>query len=238
MTHDQLAMIIDRYTPTMLDDLVPASADEIARLDALAGPLPEGYRDFLGWIGNRCPFLDGENILYAPVDLIEIYEDPEDEVADGFILIGIDKSGSSFDLHLRRSDGAIARLSEYYQAMTNEDLLLENLSLTSYLLTAYVRKTLVPSHPFNTAAAILGDNDAQAQEARRRVDEACGHFQIPYPVELPDFRFYGGEDFVVGVHQRPESLVVNLHLGSVDRLIFEAWYDLIFERWKMTRMRT
>jgi len=235
MIRDQLRAIIERYTPTMLDVVAPASADEIARLEAVAGPLPERYRDFLAWMGNRCPFLIGAELSYSPAALMEIYEDPDDAIPDGFILIGIDTSGSSFDVHIRRADGAIVRLSEYYDGVTTKDSLTENVSLASFLATTYVQKTLVPSHPFHFACAFEGE-DERVQELWRRVDEACRHFEVPYAIVYPDFRFYGGNDFVLGVHQRPHSSVVNLNFGAVDRSRYEGWYDLVFARWKLLRM--
>ena len=233
--HSQLKTIIERYTPTILDVLVPASPDEIAHFEMVAGALPESYRDFLSWMGNSCPFLDGEALAYSLTDLLEIYEDPEDAVPDGFILIGIDTSGSSFDVHIRSKDGAIVRLSEYYEAVTYEYILLENTSLASFLLTTYVRTTLVPSHSFHLAAAFSGD-DVKVQEFLHRVDKACGYFDISYPIDLPDFRFYGGDDFVVGLHQRPKSSIVYLYVGTIERTQYEVWYDLVFDRWKLMRM--
>ncbi len=235
MSHDQLRAIIERYTPTMLEVVAPSSPDEIVRLESAAGELPESYLAFLNWMGDQCPFLDGCDFGYSPKALLEVYEDPDDEVAADFILIGIDNSGNGYDVCIRREDGAVARLSEFYEAETNEDLFVENVSLDSFLLTTYVRKTLVPSHPFHASAALTGD-DAQIQDMWHRVDETCGHFDIPYSIVLPDFRFYGSENFVVAVHQRPESMVVNLHVGAVDRARFETWYDLIFDRWQLTRM--
>lgn len=236
MTHDQLGTIIERYTPTMLDVIAPASPDEIARLETLAGTLPESYRDFLGWMGNRCPFLLGEELAYSPNDLLElVYEDPELAVPPGFVWIAVDKSGGGFDVYMRKADAAVARAG-YYEGVGANDMLFENVSFSSYLLTAYVRKTLAPSHPYHFAAALQGDDDAQVQEIWRRVDEACRHFDIPYPIVQPDFRFYGGLDFVLGVHQRPGSTVVNLHFGAVERARFEPWYDLVFARWRFLRM--
>jgi hypothetical protein len=236
MTHEQLQKIVERYTPTMLDVIAGASPDEIAGVEALAGTFPESYRDFLGWMGNRCPFLEGEGLAYSPADLMTlVYEETEIDVPAGFFLVGVDKSGDGFDLYLRKADGAVTR-AEYYEEVSAKDMLMENVSFASYLLTAYVRKTLAPSHPFHFSAAFKGDDDAQLQEVWRRVDEACGHFEIPYPIEFPDFRFYGGNDFVLGVHQRPASAVVTLHFGAVDRARYEPWYDLAFARWRLIRM--
>jgi hypothetical protein len=235
VTHDQLKAIIERYTPTMRDVISPASLDEIARLEAVTGPLPESYRDFLAWMGNQCLFLDGEELAYSPVELLEIYEDPSDHIPDGFILFGIDKSGNSFDAHIRRLDGAVVRLSEYYNGVTNKDMMLESGSLTSYLLAAYVRKTLVPSHPFHFSAAVTGDGE-QIRETWRILDEASSHFEIPYPIAFSDFRFYGGNDFVVGLHQPPQSAVVKIHFGALERTRYEPWYDLVFQRLRSLRM--
>ncbi|HLQ43862.1 MAG TPA: SMI1/KNR4 family protein [Planctomycetaceae bacterium] len=236
MSHDQLRTIIKRYTPTMLDVVAPASAEEIGRLEALAGPLTDGYRDFLAWMGNSCPFLDGEELAYSPKDMLELaYEDAEIEIPYGYLLIGIDKTGGCYDVHIQRQDGSVVRLTEFFDGVTNKDMLIENASLTSYLLTTYVRKTLAPSHPFHFAAGFNGD-DEQIQELWRRVDEACSHFAIPFRIDYPDFRFYGGNDFVVGVHQRPASSVVNLHFGAIERSRYEPWYDLVFARWRSLRM--
>jgi hypothetical protein len=233
MMHDRLKTIIERYTPTMLDRVVPGPPDQIDRLAQLAGPLPESYREFLGWMGNRCPFLDGAELSYSPKDLLRVYEDPEDETPDGFILIGIDDSGNSCDVHIRRHDGAILRLSLYYDGVTNEDSWLENASFSSFLVTTYVQKTLVPSHPFCFAASFNGDEQIEAMW--RRVAEACGHFEIPYSIEFPDFRFYGGIDFVIGVHRRSQSSPLTLHFGAIERSGYEPWYDLIFDRWRWLR---
>jgi hypothetical protein len=233
MTHEKLKTVVERYQPKMLEAIEPAPAEEIAKLEALAGPLPDTYRDFLVWMGNRCPFLDGEELGYSPERLLDfVYEDPDIEVTPGFILIGVDMSGSSMSLHLRREDGAAVRLSLYYEPGQTEGLLLENVSFESYLLTTYVRHTLAPSHPYQFAAAFHGDA-SQIEELWRRVDEACSHFEIPYRIVFPDFRFYGGQDFVLGVHQRPKSPVVNLHFGAIERARHEPWYDLAFARWRL-----
>jgi hypothetical protein len=238
MPHDVLRRIVERYTPTMLDVVRSAPPEDIARLAAVAGPLPSSYVAFLEWMGLKCPFLDGEELAYAPIDLLELaYEDPEIQLPTEFILIGIDTSGTRFSVSLRRTDGAVIRLSEYWDGVSNTDMVSENGSLESFLMTAYVRKTLVPSHPFHFAAAFKGDAE-QVQELWRRVDEACSHFEVPYPARYPDFRFYGGNDFVIGVHQRPGSEVVHLHVGAVERSRYEPWYDLFFARWQAVRMPT
>jgi len=230
-----LKSIVKRYTPTMLDVVAPAPLDEIERLETVAGPLPSSYREFLAWMGNQCPFLDAAELAYAPRDLLEIYDDPEDAVPEGFILIGIDTSGNSFDIHIRRSDGVVLRLSEYYDGVRNTELLVKNESFPSFLVTNYVQKTLVPSHPYHFAASFQGDQE-QTSELWRRVEEACDHFEIPYRVEHPDFHFYGGTDFVLGVHQRPNANVVDLHFGAIERSAHEPWYDLVFARWRFLRM--
>jgi hypothetical protein len=235
MTHDQLRTIIERYTPTMSEVVVPASADEISRLEAVAGPLPESYRDFLSWMGNRCLFLDGEQLAYSPEELLElVYEDPEIDVPEGLIWIGVDKSGAGASVYLRRADEAVV-LIEYFDGMTARDAVPENSSMASYLLTAYVRRTLVPSHPFHFVAAFEGVDD-QIQDMWGRVNEACSHFNISYPINKSDFQFYGGDDFVVALHQRPRSSIMYLYVGALERSRFEVWYDLAFGRWKLLRM--
>jgi len=228
--HEQLKAIITRFTPTMLDVVAPAPAQAIGRLEARAGTLPPGYLEFLNWMGNRCPFLDGEDLAYSPDDLLRVYAHPARNVPKGFLLIGVDLSDATIDAHLRIEDGAIALFSEYFDPLTTPDLPLENLGLESFLLTAYVRKTLVQSHPLHFAAAFRGD-DEQLQELVRRLDEACAHFEIPHRIERPDFRFYGGGDFVIGLRRRPKSQVVILYFGALGRQRYEAWYDLIFARW-------
>lgn len=235
MTREQLQAIIERYTPTMLDVISAASADEIARLQSAAGPLPEAYLGFLSWMGNRCPFLIGAQLAYTPAELLEVYEDPEDSVPDGFILIGIDTSGNGLDVHIRREDGIVLRLSESYDGVTDVYSILKSRSFPSFLATTYVEKTLVPSHPFKFACAFEADAERTA-ELWRRVDEACSHFEIPYSIVQPDFRFYGGVDFVLGLQQRPQSNVVNLNFGSIDRARYEVWYDLVFARWRLMKM--
>jgi hypothetical protein len=232
-----LKSIIERYTPTLLDVSEPAPAEDIARLAAAAGPLPDSYRTFLEWMGNRCPFLDGEDIAYQPWELLEIYDDPDDAVPDGFILVGIDTSGSSFDVHIRRTDGVVLRLSEYYDGVTNQHSLIKNVSFESFLLSAYVQRTLVPSHPFHFAAGFQAE-PARLQELWARVEEACGNFEISHRITHPDMRFYGGNDFVLGVYQRPQSAVVNLYFGAIERARYEPWYDLVFARWRLQRMPT
>jgi len=235
VNHDQLRTIAERYTPTLFELLVASSSEEIARLEARAGPLPESYREFLGAMGNRCPFLEAEQMAYSPEDLLElVYDDLEIDVPAGLVWIGVDKSGAGISQFIRPSDGAVVRI-EYYDGMTARDAVAENSSLASYLLTAYVRRTLVPSHPFHFAAAFDGD-DEQVRELWRRVDEACSHFTISYPIDRPDFRFYGGDDFVVALHRRPGSLVTYIYLGALERSRFEVWYDLIFGRWQLLRM--
>jgi hypothetical protein len=234
MTHDQLLTIIKRYTPTMLDVVAPAPPDDVSRLAAAAGALPDSYREFLEWMGNWCPFLEGEALAYSPADLLElVYEGPKFDVPPGLIWIGVDKSGAAFDVYLRRADGSVAR-AWYYEGVNEKDLLPENTSVASYLLAAYVRTTLVPSHPLHFHAAFEG-SDQQMQELWTRLGEACSHFEVPYPIAHPDFRFYGGNDFVIGVHQRPNTAVVKLHFGAIDRTRYETWYDLVFARWRFHR---
>jgi hypothetical protein len=236
-SHEQLQTIIRRYTPTMLDAIDPAASDEVAQLEARAGLLPNGYSEFLGWMGNRCPFLDGEGFAYSPKDLLEVYNNPNDAVPEGFILIGLDRVGDAFDLHIRREDGIVIRLNEFFDGSPDDLVLIENLTFQSYLLTTYIRRTLVPSHPFNFAAAFKGRDETQVNELWRRVADACAHIDIPFHVDLPDFRFYGGNDtFVLGLHRRPQSSIVHLHFGAIERSRFEPWYDLVFARWRLLRM--
>ena len=235
MTRDELNTIIERYIPTMLDVSAPAAPQQIERLNDLAGPLPESYREFLGWMGDRCPVFDNLELAYSPSHLLEVYEDPEEDVPDGFLLIGIDNSGSAFDVHIRRRDGAVLRLSAFYDGVTTKDAILENADFPSFLLTSFVRTTLVPSHPLHFSATLNGDHE-QAHELWRRVDEACTHFEIHYSIQLADCRFYGGDDFVIGVHQRPGTSIVSLHFGTVDRARYEPWYDLVFARWQLLRI--
>ena len=236
MTHEQLRTIVERYTPAMLDFVVGASTDEIARLEALTGPLPDTYRGFLEWMGNQCPFLEGEDLAYSPNDLREmVYEERELSVPAGFLWIGIDRSGNGFDVYLRLADGAVAR-AWYHEGVSAEEMRLENVSLTSYLLTAYVRTTLVPSHPFHFGAAFKADDSEHAQEVRRRVQEACSHFDVQHLIRHPDFDFYGAADFVIGVHENPRSSAVHLRFGAVDRARYEPWYDLVFARWRLLRL--
>ena len=235
MTHDHLKALIERYTPRMLDVIVPATDEQIERLESVAGSLPEDYRDFLGWMGNSCPFLEGEALAYSPDDLLEfVYEDPEIDVPPGFIWMGVDKSGSASSIYLRLVDGAITR-ADYYDGVNESDMLEENVSLASFLLTSYVRKTLAPSLPHYFSAALRADG-SEASEVWSRIDAACKQLDIPYPLALPDFRFYGGNDFVVGVHQRARSAVVYLQFGAVKRSQYEAWYDLVFDRWGALQM--
>jgi hypothetical protein len=232
IAHDQLRTIIQRYTPTMLDVVAAASPGDISRLEAAAGALPESYREFLEWMGNQCPFLEGEELAYSPADLLElVYDDPEIEIPDGLIWIGVDKSGAAFSVYIRRADGTVARAG-YYEGVSEKDLRPENTSFISYLLSAYLRTTLVPSHPLHFSAGFRGD-DQRIQELWRRVDEACGHLEVPYRIVHPDLRFYGGNDFVIAVHQRPQSAVVNLHFGAIDRVRYEVWHDLVFARWRL-----
>jgi hypothetical protein len=231
MNHDPLLSIIKRYTPTMLDVVAAASAEDIARLEAAAGPLPEGYRQFLEWMGDQCPFLEGEQLAYSPSDLMDlIYEDLEYDMPEGVLWIGVDKSGSGFSVYLRQADGVIARAG-YHEGISAKDLLPESSSIASYLATCYVRTTLIHSHPLHFSAAFKGDAQ-QTQELWRRVDEACSHFEITHPLAYPDFRFYGSTDFVIGVHQRPGDSIVNLHFGAIERARYEPWYDLVFARWR------
>jgi hypothetical protein len=119
--------------------------------------------------------------------------------------------------------------------VTIDKLLVENTGIASFLLTSYVRKTLAPSHPLHFSAAFHGDEE-RTRELWSRVDEACGHFEIPYRVDYPDSRLYGGNEFVIGVHQRPLSSVVNLHFGAVERAQYEVWYDLVYARWRLLNM--
>lgn len=236
MTHDRLRTIIERYTPTMFDHIAAPSAEEITRMEAMAGALPESYRDFLAWMGNKCPFVEAEGLAYSPAELIElVYEETEIDVPVGFLLVGVDKSGDGFDVYLRKSDGAVMR-AVYHEDVDARDMRAENVDFVSFLLAAYVRKTLVPSHPYHFTAAISVDDAAQLGEVWRRVDEACSHFDIQYPIVQPDFRFYGGPDFVLGVHQRPRSPTLILHFGAIERARFEPWYDLVFARWRLIRM--
>jgi hypothetical protein len=235
MIHEQLNAVIERYIPTMLDVSAPAPPELIERLNDRAGPLPESYREFLGWMGERCPFFDNLELAYAPTDLLKVYEDPEEEVPKGFLLVGIDNSGGGLDVHIRRADGAVLRLSAFYDGVTNRDAVVENASFPSFMLAAFVQKTLVPSHPFHFAAALKGDGE-QIQELWHRVDEACANFAIPYSIRMPDCRFYGGNDFVIGLHHRPASSIVNVHFGAVDRARYEPWYDLVFARWQLLRI--
>jgi len=233
--HEQLRAVILRYTPTMLDVVSPASPPEISRLAAAAGALPESYRDFLGWMGNTCPFLDAEELAYSPQDLCElVYDEPGLTVPDGFIWIGIDQSGAEFNVFIRRTDDAVVRAG-YYRGVKLDKLLIENTSIASFLLTSYVRKTLAPSHPLHFSAAFQGD-EQRTGELWSRVHEACSHFEIPYRVDYPDSRLYGGNEFVIGVHQRPTSSVVNLHFGAVERAQYEVWYDLVYARWRLLNM--
>jgi hypothetical protein len=235
LTRAPFQSIIERYTPTMLEVVAPASPDEIARLERVAGGLPEAYSQFLAWMGNRCPFLDGDELAYAPRDLFElVYDDPDLGVPDGFLCIGVDRSGGSVDVYLRRSDGLVARAG-YHEHLSEADMLFENISLDSYLVAAYVRRTLAPSHPFHFAAAFQGTPE-QTADIWVRVDEACSHFEITHPLQFPDMRLYGGTDFVIGIQQRPRSTVVDLHFGAIDRTVFEPWYDLVFARWHLIRM--
>jgi hypothetical protein len=236
MTHDQLHRIVERYTPAMLDAIVPATSEEIARMEAMGGQFPESYREFLAWMGNACPFLDGEDLAYSPTEMIElVYEETEIDVPAGFFLIGVDRSGDGNDVYIRKADEMVTR-AEYYEDVGANDMVMENVSLETFLQTAYVRRTLVPSHPYHFSAAFRSDDNAQLEELWRRVEEACSHFDIQYPIEQPDFRFYGGRDFVMGVHHRPLSRVVYLHLGAIERTRFEPWYDLVFARWRLLRM--
>src|SRR5438105_8795961 len=105
---------------------------------------------------NRCPFLDGAGFAYSPQALLEVYEAPEDSIPDGFILIGIDQGNAGSDLHIRPRDGAIARFAKGFVPSPTQPLVLENASLDSFLLAAYVRKTLAPSHPLHFSAAFKG----------------------------------------------------------------------------------
>lgn len=235
MKHYHLKAIIERFTPTMLDVVEPASQADITQLEALTDPLSESYREFLVWMGNRCPFLDGNQLLYSPEDILEIYEDPEYDIPEGFLLIGIDTSGSSFDLHIRRADRAVVRVSEYYEAVTNEDVLEESLSFESYLLNAYVRKTLVPSHPFHTAVGYSGTDD-EIQKLKNKVDEICKGYNITHSIQLTDFRFYGGQEFVLGLYQRPQSQVAYLYIGAIEKVHFDKWSDFISNWERMIKM--
>jgi hypothetical protein len=231
---DQLEPVIARYTPSMLEDIKAADAGEIDRLEAAAGPLPAEYRGFLEWMGNGCPPLDNSELSYSPAKLLRVYEDPEDPVPEGFLLIGIDDSGNAVDLHIRRADGMVLRLSEWYDGVEMTDAWPENVSFASYVATAYVQKVLVPSHPANFAAGFTGDEE-QLTELRHRIEEACSHFEISHRLAYPDFRFYGGTDFVLALRRRPGTAAVTIHFGSIDRARYEPWYDLVFARWGFVR---
>jgi hypothetical protein len=235
LMRQELQRIIERYTPTLPDALAAASTEDIARLEANTGLLPESYREFLQWMGGDCPFLSGEGFVYSPRELLVVYQNPGDKVPDGYILIGIDQDDSESDLHIRRQDGAIVRIDRGYVPVGHDPSSLENVSLGSYLLSAYVRTTLTPSHPFSFSAAFEGDKQ-QTQELWRRLAEACGHFEMPYTLHHPDFRFYGGDEFVVGVHQEPDSPVVFIHFGAVVQARYEAWHDLVFARWRFLHL--
>jgi hypothetical protein len=233
--HEQLRTVIVGYTPTLLDAVAGADPADIDRLAAAAGELPQDYREFLGWMGAHCPFLDAEQLLYTPQELIEnVYEEPELTIPPGFIWAAMDRSGNEISVFIRVADGAVVRAG-YFDRVLIDSLVVENTSFASFLATSYVRKTLVPSHPFNFAAAFKGDAQRN-QELWRRVAQACGHFEIRYSLVHPDFRLFGSQDFVVGVHQRPGSDIVNLHFGATDRARYEGWYDLVFARWRLLNM--
>jgi hypothetical protein len=233
--HEQLRTVIVRYTPTLLDAVAAADPAEIARLAAAAGELPQDYREFLQWMGAQCPFLDAEQLEYTPRQLLDdVYEDADFTVPAGFIWAAMDTSGNEVSVFIRVADGAVVRAG-YFRRVLIDSLIVENTSFASFLATSYVRKTLVPSHPLNFTAAFTGDAQ-RTRELWRRVGEACGHFEIPYPLVHPDFRLFGGKDFVVGVHQPPGSAIVNLHFGATDRARYESWYDLVFARWRLLNM--
>ncbi len=233
--HEQLRTVIAGYTPTLLDAVAAADPADIARLAAAAGELPQDYREFLGWMGAQCPFLDAEQLEYTPQELLEsVYGDAEFAVPAGFIWAAMDTSGNETSVFIRVADGAVVRAG-YFRRVLIDSLVVENASFASFLATSYVRKALVPSHPFSFTAAFRGDAE-RSRELWRRVEEACGHFEIGCSLIHPDFRLFGSEDFVLGVHQRPGSAIVNLHFGATDGARYESWYDLVFARWRLLNM--
>lgn len=225
--------LIVKYTPALLDAVVASPPEQIQSLRVRLGGLPENYVEFLEWMGGACPILAAEELEYSPRELLEYQA--EDTAPVGYLLIAIDNSDASLDVHIRLEDGVIVCFTEDFEPVTAKRLLLENLSLSSFLLTAYTRNNLVPSYPLHFSAAFKGDS-SQLEELHRRISEGCAQFSITTQIKLPDFRFYGGEDFALATHQRPGSSIVIVHFGTIERAQYEAWHDLVFARWHFLRM--
>lgn len=236
MSHERLAALVRRYTPTMLDVIAPADPADINRWRHFCGGrLAPDYEAFLTWMGAACPFLDGEDLAYAPDDLLDLVEAaPDAPVPNGYDLIGIDKSGNALDLHLQQLDGVVVRIGPGCQPGDKGGFIPENRTFESYLLTAYIRRTLVPSHPYHFFAAVMGD-EARLATFLQLVGEACSRFTAQLTANLGDVRLFGA-DVVVATHRRPASRVIHLAVGAVDRGDYERWYDLAFERWHCSAM--
>lgn len=95
---DRFLEYVCSFDPTFASRIEGASADEIARVEHAAGPLPPDYRRFLELMGRRDDEIAGVDVQTSAADIVAFYEEVsrgDDEVPEGCIAFAI--SGLSIE---------------------------------------------------------------------------------------------------------------------------------------------
>lgn len=95
---DRFLEYVCSFDPAFASRIEGASADEIARVERAAGPLPPDYRRFLALMGRRDDELAGMDVMTSADDIAAYYDEVasgEHEVPEGLIVFAI--SGLSIE---------------------------------------------------------------------------------------------------------------------------------------------
>lgn len=189
---DELIRYIAQYDPAFPGTVRGASADEIARLEPLAGrPLPRSYRAFLATMGHGLgtfdPFPDG--MVVSIEELISLYESEPPLYPERYLLIGVDYGGYRMDLFLEtlrpETEPRVVRFNRETELVTPDMMSLQAESLPELLFSMAFYSVRMSRLPWQ-ARLVPSEEALPPPEAARRMEEYArtaarlGFARFPY----------------------------------------------------------